>query len=69
MLFSCHCLCLGVHSVTVALLAEKADVQYYVEEIDPEGLVAYIKDIGFGAEVIQEKGLLEGKIDILVSRN
>ena len=51
----------------MALLAEKADIQYYMEEIDPEGLVAYITDVGFGAEVIKEKGLQEGKIDIIVS--
>lgn len=38
----------------VALLSEKADIQYYPEETDPEVLVRAIKDLGFGADLIPE---------------
>ena len=52
----------------VALLSEKADVQYFPEETDPEVIVKTIKDLGFGASVIpeQEDGQ-QGKLDVTVS--
>lgn len=52
----------------VALLSEKADIQYYPEETDPEVLVRAIKDLGFGADLIPEQeDCQQGKLDITVS--
>ena len=57
----------GVHSVMVALLSEKADVQYYPEEMDPEQLLKEVKSLGFGGVIVPDQdGLQEGKLDIIV---
>lgn len=58
----------GINTVVVALLSEKADIQYYPGETDPEKLVKLIKDFGFGAELIPEQeDYQQGKLDITVS--
>ena len=52
----------------VALLSEKADVQYYPEETDPNTLVQAVKEMGFGATVIPEQdSCQQGKLDLTVS--
>ena len=52
----------------VALLAEKADVQYKPDETSPDVLVREIKSLGFGAQLMSEgEGYQEGKIDLIVS--
>ena len=57
----------GVHSVLVALLAEKADIQYDSELTDPSQLVGEIEDLGFGASLISDsEGYQQGKIDLNV---
>ena len=61
-------LILGVHTVLVALLSEKADIQYYPEETDPESLVKAVKELGFGADLFPEQdGYQQGKLNITVS--
>lgn len=61
-------LTLGVHSVVVALLAEKAEVQYDPEYTDPERLIRDISGLGFGAELIVEQNDYQhGKITLAVS--
>jgi len=51
----------------VALLSEKADVQYYPEEMDPEQLLKEVKSLGFnGAIVPDQDGVQEGKLDVVV---
>lgn len=58
----------GVHSVLVALLSEKADVQYYPGETDPDRLLQAIKELGFGASLIpDQEGYQQGKLDLTVS--
>ena len=57
----------GVHSVRVALLAEKADITYNDSQVSPEALAEEIRRMGFGAEVLsQERGLESGSIDLEV---
>ncbi len=51
----------------VALLSEKADIQYYPEDMDPEQLVKEVESLGFGASLIPDQdSLQEGKIDLTV---
>lgn len=52
----------------MALLSEKADVQYNPEDTDPERVAAEIRDLGFGADLIPEQDAYQdGKLDIIVS--
>ncbi len=58
----------GVHSVVVALLSEKAEIQYNPEQTDPEKLVRDISSLGFGANLIADQnGHQQGKINLIVS--
>ena len=58
----------GVHSVVVALLSEKAEVQYNPEETNPEVLAQEIQKLGFGALPIDDgDGYQQGKLDVIVS--
>ena len=58
----------GVDSVLVALLAEKADIQYDSELTDPGKLVAEIESLGFGANLLSDsEGYQQGKVDLIVS--
>ena len=57
----------GVHSVMVALLAEKADIQYDSELTDPSQLVGEIEGLGFGANLISDsEGYQQGKLNLIV---
>ena len=52
----------------MALLSEKADIQYTAERTSPDKIVAEIQNLGFGAELISESELYqEGQIDLSVS--
>ena len=58
----------GVHSVLVALLTEKADIQYDSELTDPNQLVEEIRALGFGASLLSDsEGYQQGKLDLTVS--
>ena len=53
----------------VALLSEKAEVQYYPEETDPDQLVQAVKELGFQADVIpDQEDCQQGKLDLIVSQ-
>ncbi|XP_064404796.1 copper-transporting ATPase 1-like isoform X4 [Halichondria panicea] len=57
----------GVHSVVVALLSEKAEIQYNPEQTDPEKLVRDISSLGFGANLIADQnGHQQGKINLII---
>ncbi|XP_065058304.1 copper-transporting ATPase 1-like isoform X1 [Rhopilema esculentum] len=43
----------GIHSVLVSLLAQKAEIVYAPEETDEQLIKNYIKDLGFGAEILE----------------
>lgn len=52
----------------VALLSEKADIQYDPEQTDPDKLVGNISSLGFQADLISdEDGYQQGKINLIVS--
>lgn len=52
----------------VALLAEKADIQYDCELTDPGQLVNEIQSLGFGANLLSDgDSYQQGKIDLTVS--
>ena len=60
----------GVHSVVVALLAEKADIQYNPEQTDPDKLVREVQSLGFGADLIEDHdGYQQGTLNLVVSVN
>ena len=51
----------------VALLTEKADIQYDSELTDTDQLVGEIKELGFGASLISDsEGYKQGKINLHV---
>ena len=51
----------------MALLSEKADVQYAADRISPDKIVAEIQGLGFGAELISEDELYEeGQLNLSV---
>ena len=43
----------GVQSVLVSLLAQKAEVVYVAEQTDQNQIHDFIKDLGFGAEILE----------------
>ena len=52
----------------MALLAEKADIQYDSELTDPDQLVSEIQGLGFGATLLSDsEGYQQGKLDLIVS--
>jgi Cu+-exporting ATPase len=58
----------GVYYARVALLAEKADISYNSELVDPDKIIDYIKEMGFNADIIQHQdGLESGKLNLLVT--
>ncbi|XP_051882353.1 copper-transporting ATPase 2-like [Pristis pectinata] len=44
----------GIHSVLVALMAGKAEIKYNPDIIQPTAIAEFIKDLGFGATVIED---------------
>ena len=61
-----HCYT-GVQQIKVALLAEKADITYNPDITNPNTLVQYIQDIGFGAELLgMHETPTEHKLDLIV---
>lgn len=52
--------------ITVALLAEKADIKYNPLLTTPQDLVNSIKDLGFGASVLDNVNVNDGKIELMV---
>ncbi|XP_072118940.1 copper-transporting ATPase 2-like isoform X4 [Mobula birostris] len=44
----------GIHSILVALMAGKAEVKYNPDIIQPTAIAELIKDLGFGATVIED---------------
>ena len=56
----------GIKYVVVGLLAQKAEVKYNHLEVEPETIAKHIKDLGFGAGLLEtESG--ENSVEINVS--
>lgn len=44
---------IGIHSVLVALLAQRAEIKYDPENLLPSQIAGFIKDLGFRAQVLE----------------
>ncbi len=60
---------LGIHSVLVALLAQRAEVKYDPEHLLPSQIASLIKDLGFRAQVIETATRNTDVLDVNVSLN
>uniref|UniRef100_A0A669PGL5 Copper-transporting ATPase 1 n=1 Tax=Phasianus colchicus TaxID=9054 RepID=A0A669PGL5_PHACC len=65
LLFS-HCSFLGIHSILVALMAGKAEVRYNPAVIQPSAIAELIRELGFGATVMESNGEGDGILDLVV---
>ena len=52
--------------IRVGLLAEKADIKYNPSVNNPNDLVSSIKNLGFGASLVDTVNTSEGKIELMV---
>ena len=64
----------GVHSARVALLAEKAEVQYNPDDISPEIIAEEINGLGFHADYLpdastSDSSILDLKVPMFAMKN
>lgn len=57
----------GIHSVLVALLAQRAEVKYDPEHLLPSQIAGLIKDLGFRAQVLETSTRGNDILDLNVS--
>ncbi|XP_048454093.1 copper-transporting ATPase 2 [Rhincodon typus] len=57
----------GIYSVLVALMSGKAEVKYNPNIIQPTDIADLIKDLGFGATVIEDNVNSTGKLELLIT--
>ncbi|KAG9333393.1 hypothetical protein JZ751_012705 [Albula glossodonta] len=57
----------GIILVLVALMAGKAEVKYDPRVLDPARIVRLVEDLGFGAAVLEENAIVDGKLDLVVT--
>uniref|UniRef100_H3A9P8 P-type Cu(+) transporter n=1 Tax=Latimeria chalumnae TaxID=7897 RepID=H3A9P8_LATCH len=57
----------GILSVLVALMAGKAEVKYDPSIIQPPEIVEKIKDLGFGATVMEDQAISDGKLELIIT--
>lgn len=60
---------LGIYSVLVALMAGKAEVRYNPAVVQPAMIAEFIRDLGFGATVIESASEGDGVLELVVSKN
>ncbi|XP_031450312.1 copper-transporting ATPase 1 [Phasianus colchicus] len=56
----------GIHSILVALMAGKAEVRYNPAVIQPSAIAELIRELGFGATVMESNGEGDGILDLVV---
>ncbi|XP_021261339.1 copper-transporting ATPase 1 [Numida meleagris] len=56
----------GIHSILVALMAGKAEVRYNPAVIHPSAIAELIRELGFGATVLENSGEGDGILDLVV---
>ncbi|XP_012519541.1 PREDICTED: copper-transporting ATPase 1 isoform X2 [Propithecus coquereli] len=56
----------GIHSVLVALMAGKAEVRYNPTVIQPPIIAEFIRELGFGASVIENADEGDGVLELVV---
>ncbi|KAJ8379177.1 hypothetical protein AAFF_G00230890 [Aldrovandia affinis] len=57
----------GIVSVLVALMAGKAEVKYDPRVLDPARIALLIEDLGFGATLMDDSAVMDGKLDLIVT--
>lgn len=57
----------GILTVLVSLMAGKAEVKYNSDVIDTAAIKGLIEDLGFGAKLIEDNTITNGKLDLTVS--
>ncbi|XP_072304323.1 copper-transporting ATPase 2 [Eucyclogobius newberryi] len=57
----------GILAVLVSLMAGKAEVKYCSDLITPVDIERLIGDLGFGARLIEDSGLTDGKLELTVT--
>ncbi|KAK1169734.1 copper-transporting ATPase 2 isoform X1 [Acipenser oxyrinchus oxyrinchus] len=58
---------LGIVSVLVALMAGKAEVKYKPDIYDPAQIAQLITDLGFGATVMEDQAITDGKLQLIIT--
>ncbi|XP_061862838.1 copper-transporting ATPase 1 [Colius striatus] len=56
----------GIHSILVALMAGKAEVRYNPAVIHPAAIAELIRELGFGASVMENCGEGDGVLELVV---
>ncbi|XP_001363336.2 copper-transporting ATPase 1 isoform X1 [Monodelphis domestica] len=56
----------GIYSVLVALMAGKAEVRYNAALVQPPMIAEFIKELGFGAVVMENAGEGDGVLELIV---
>ncbi|XP_071425800.1 copper-transporting ATPase 1 [Pithys albifrons albifrons] len=56
----------GIHSILVALMAGKAEVRYNPAVIHPSAIAELIRELGFGATVMENCGEGDGVLELVV---
>lgn len=62
-----HSVFSGIHSILVALMAGKAEVRYNPAVIHPAAIAELIRELGFGATVMENCGEGDGILELVVS--
>lgn len=57
----------GIFAVLVSLMAGKAEVKYYSDLISPFAIERLIEDLGFGAKLMEDSAISDGKLDLTVT--
>ncbi|XP_075951245.1 copper-transporting ATPase 2 [Anarhichas minor] len=57
----------GIVMVLVSLMAGKAEVKYDSEVLDAAAVTQLIEDLGFGAKLIEDNAVTDGKLDLTIT--
>lgn len=58
---------IGIRSVLVGLLAQKAEVKFDKNKTTSDEIICHVKALGFGCDMMDQAGQGEGTVDIIVS--
>ena len=58
---------IGVKSVLVGLLAQKAEVKFDKKKITTDEIICHVKELGFDCDLLEQCGQGEGTVDLIVS--
>ncbi len=58
---------LGINSVLVGLLAQKAEVKFDKKRITADEIICHVKGLGYGCDLMDQAGQGQGTVDLIVS--